>query len=137
MRGQKHRKVSGWVVTWHRISDASTLPKRDNEVAAIFSSRLGGGRVREFVELIYVTSGSFTLNEQISMMWPRHGKTPYAARFGQTTDGQPWAGEILCGDDPLLKARLVDDLTVKLNDKGIEEAAWKERSRPTSYLALL
>lgn len=100
------------------------------EVVAIFSPRLGGVRVREFVELIYLTSGYFTLSEELAIAWPRHGQIPYPARFGQTDDGEPWAGEILCGDDPFLRARLVDELTVELNVDGKETAVWKERPRP-------
>jgi hypothetical protein len=88
-------------------------------------------RVREFVELIHVTS-YFTLDEQLSMMWPRHGHTKYVARFGQTQQGDPWEGEIICGDDPYLRARLVDDLIVDRDADGKENARWKERPRGTS-----
>lgn len=102
------------------------------EVAAIFSPRLGSVRVREFVELIYVTSGYFTLSEQLSMTWPRYGRDPYVAKFGQTKEGDPWEGEILCGDDPYLRARLVDDLTVERDADGKEKTNWKERPRASS-----
>ena len=118
--------MKAWLVTRHWIADH---PKR--EVVAIFTPRLGGVRVREFVELIYVTSGYFTWSEQLAMAWPRHGRPPYPARLGQTADGDPWEGEILCGNDPYLKARLVDDLTVERGADGNERVMWKERSRPS------
>ena len=126
-KGKKPRKIKVWLVTRHWIADH---PKR--EVVAIFSPRLGGVRVREFVELMYVTGGYFTWSEQMAMAWPRHGRTPYPARFGQNANGEPWACEILCGDDPYLRARLVDDLTVKRGANGKEKVTWKERSRPSS-----
>jgi hypothetical protein len=126
MASKKDRGRSAWLVTRHRIVDQ---PKW--EVAAIFSPRLGGTRVREFVELIYLTSGYFTLSEQLSMAWPRHGRIPYAARFGQTKDGAPWGGEVLCGDDPYLRARLVDDLKVERDADGKETVVWKDRPRPS------
>lgn len=85
MASKKVRGRAAWLVTRHWIAD---YPKW--EVAAIFSPRLGSLRVREYVELIYLTSGYFTLGEQLSMMWSGHGQTPYAAEFGQTKDGDPW-----------------------------------------------
>jgi hypothetical protein len=110
-------------VTRHWVAD---YPKW--EVTAIFSSRLGGVRVREFVEVIYLTS-YFTLDEQLSMRWSGHGQAPYAARFGQTKEGEPWEGEVLCGNDPYLRARLVDDLIVGRDADGKDVTTWKERPR--------
>src|SRR3989442_15568339 len=104
MGSKKVRGREAWLVTRHRVAD---YPKW--EVVAIFSPRLGGRRVREFVELLHVTS-YYTLREQLEMQWPRYGRTPYPARFGQTSDGQPWECEVSCGNDPFLRARLVDDL---------------------------
>ena len=112
-------------MTRHWVAD---YPKW--EVAAIFSPRIGGLRVRKFVEVINVTSGYFTLSEQLSMMWPR--RTQYAARLGQTKEGDPWEGEVLCGDDPYLHARRVDDLIVERDADGHERAVWKERPRESS-----
>lgn len=124
MSSKRNRGRTAWLVTRHWVVD---YPKW--EIAAIFSPRLGGIRAREFVELIYLTSGYFTLGEQLAIAWPRHGRIPYQARFGQTTDGEPWASEILCGDDPFLRARLVDDLIVERDADGKETAVWKERPR--------
>jgi hypothetical protein len=124
MAGKKLKGRTAWLVTRHwRGAD---YPKW--EVAAIFSSRLGGVRVREFVELIFLTN-YFTLGEQLSMRWSGHGQTPYAARFGQTKEGEPWEGEVLCGNDPYLRARRVDDLIVKRDADGREVTTWKERPR--------
>lgn len=120
------RGRTAWLVTRHWVAD---YPK--TEVAAIFSARLGGKRVREFVELIYLTSGHFTLGEQLSMRWPRR-PTPYNATFGQTKEGDPWEGEVFCGDDPYLRARLVDGLVVQREKYGKETACWRERPRGSS-----
>jgi hypothetical protein len=127
MNSKRVRGRAAWLVTRHWIADHPRW-----EVAAIFGPRLGGVRVREFVELIWVTSAYFTLHEQVSMMWPQHGRTPYAAKFGQTKEGDPWEGEILCGDDPYLRARRVDDLTVERDEKDVERPVWKERPRGSS-----
>jgi hypothetical protein len=132
---KKDRGKTAWLVTRHWIADGPRW-----EVAAIFSSRLGGVRVREFVELLDVTSRSYTLSEQFSMMWPRRrhplklGETnvPYPAQFGQTKAGLPWEGEIHCGHDPYLRTRRVDELIVPDDVVGQEPRGptWKERPRP-------
>jgi hypothetical protein len=69
-------------------------------------------RVLEFVELLHLTH-DYTLQEQLDLQWPRYGRIPYPARLGQTKEGDPWGGEIICGNDPFLVARLVDDLSVE------------------------
>jgi len=118
------RGKSAWLVTRHWIAEH---PKW--EVAAILSPRLGGDRVREFVELLQVTS-YFTLEEQLDMKWPRYGRTPYPSRFGQTQAGESWNGEVFCGHDPYLHARVVDEVRIKRGAEGKETATWKERQRP-------
>jgi hypothetical protein len=123
MAGKKGKGRLSWLVTRHWIAD---YPK--SEVAAIFSGRLGGSRVKEFVELLGVTS-YYTLSEQAALQWSGHGQAPYPAKFGQTTAGHPWDGEILCGDDPYLHARVVNDLIVERGADGKEVATWKERPR--------
>lgn len=122
MSDKRERGRTAWLVTRHWVAERPRF-----EIAGIFGRRLGGTRVREFVELIYLTSGYFMLSEQLAIAWPRHGRLPYAARFGQTADGEPWECEILCGDDPFLRARIVDDLTVERDAGGKETAVWKER----------
>ena len=126
MGRKKARGRVAWLVTRHWVADHPRC-----EVAAIFSARLGGVRVREFVELLHLTS-YYTLQEQLDMKWPRYGRIPYPARFGQTKEGDPWACEILCGDDPYLLARLVDDLIVERDAHGNERPVWKERPRASS-----
>jgi hypothetical protein len=125
MAGKKHKGRAAWLVTRHCVSE---YPKW--EIAAIFNPKIGGIRVREFVELLNVT-GDYTLRAQADMQWLRYGKnrTPYGAHFGQTTKGHPWEGEILCGNDPYLRARLVDDLEITHGEAGVETAVWKERPR--------
>lgn len=126
MGNKKKRGKAAWLVTRHWVADH---PKW--EVAAILSRRLGGVRVREFVELLHVAS-YYALQEQLDIQWPRYGRTPYPATFGQTKEGDPWTGEILCGHDPFLRARIVDDLIVERDANGKERPVWKERPRGSS-----
>jgi hypothetical protein len=126
MKKTKPRKVSAWLVTRHWVADNPRW-----EVAAIFSPRLGGVRVREFVDLLHVTS-TLMLHEQASIMWPRYGGSRAPARFGQTKEGDPWAGEVYTWGDPYLMARIVDDLKVDMDVDGRETTTWKERPRASS-----
>jgi hypothetical protein len=119
--------MKAWLVTWEWVGDHA---KRDDKVAAIFDPRLGGARVREFVEFLYLT-GYYTLSERIACAQHR-AQNPYPAQFGQTLEGDPWEGEIYCGHNPYLRARLVDDLTVERDADGNERAVWKERTRASS-----
>jgi hypothetical protein len=126
MGTKKSRGRAAWLVTRHWIAD---YPRW--EIAAIFSARLGGVRVREFVELLSVTS-YYTLHEQLDMQWPQHGRVAYPAQFGKTKEGDAWEDEILCGCDPYLRARRVDDLIVERDADGEEKAVWNERPRGSS-----
>jgi hypothetical protein len=119
------RKMKAWLVTWEWASDQA---RRDEKVAAVFSPQLGPNRVREFVELLYMTE-YYTVSERMTCALPK-GHNPYPARFGQTPQGIPWTGEIECGHHPFLLARLVDDLTAELNADGKETVTWKERLKP-------
>jgi hypothetical protein len=123
MAGKKPKGRVCWLVTRHCRAD---YPKW--EIAAIFSGRMGGIRVREFVELLGVTSYC-TLQEQAALQWSGYGQAPYPAQFGQTTKGDQWECEIFCGDDPYLHARIVDGLVVERDSDGKEIATWKERPR--------
>jgi hypothetical protein len=53
----------------------------------------------------------------------------YPAQFG-ILNNVPWGGEITCGHNPWLLARLVDDLTVEADADGKERATSKERPKP-------
>jgi hypothetical protein len=116
--------VKAWLVTWEWIGDHA---KREDKVAAAFDPRLSGEHVRELVELLYLAE-NLVLRERIS--WGRDKKrNPCPATF-MTFDGVPWTGQIHCGHNLFLLARLVDDLTVEKGADGGEEATWRERPRP-------
>ena len=125
MSKKKKRGRSAWVVTRHSLDHAK------KEVLAIFNDRLGGVRVREFVELLDITS-RLSLAEQASRMWSGHNGGAYSATFGQTMEGDPWADEVKTWGDPYLLARRVDDLVVEQDTNGNEVVTWAERPRESS-----
>jgi hypothetical protein len=130
MGNERTRKMKAWLVTWEWCGEHA---KREDPLAAIFDPRYSGERVRELVGFIY-RSAMFTLSEQAE--YARNKKhNPYPPEFGRTLDNIPWSGEIICGHNPFLRARLVDDLVIERNTEGKETASWKERPRILSLAA--
>jgi len=128
MGGGRTRKMKAWLVTWEWCGEYA---KRDDPFAAILNPRFSGERVRELVGFMY-RSAEYSLSDQAEYARnKRHD--PYPAEFGQTLDGSPWAGEIICGHNPFLHARLVDDLIVERNAEGKEKVLWKKRPRPVGW----
>lgn len=98
----------------------------EDNIAAILDSRLSGKRVLEIVELLFVNS-QYSPSERLRYA---NGKkfNPYPARFG-TLEGVPWEGEVFCGHNPYLHARLVDDC--RIVGEGVNERlTWEEILKP-------
>jgi hypothetical protein len=125
MRSRRHRNrhgVSAWLVTWE-----SHEPLEGDRVAAVFSPRLGAKSVRAAVHAIYAAT-EFVTREKIR--WAiRPDENPYPAMYN-TVGGVRWEGQILCGHNPFLFARLVDELRVEQTPDGTERAVWVERPLP-------
>ena len=118
-----NRKMKAWLVTWEWSGEHA---KRTEKVAAIFNPRSGAERIRAFVEFLYLNE--YTLSER--MKYARHPQqNPYRAQFGALS-GVPWTGQIYCGHNPYLFARLVDEVMVERDAAGKEHLQWKERSKP-------
>jgi hypothetical protein len=118
------RKVRGrkaWLVTWEWAGDHA---KRVDPVAAVFKPQFSGERVRELVEFLHATL-EYSLRERMEIALGLRSN-PYAAEFGAIS-GHRWTGEVICGHNPFLRARLVDDLLIDQDN----QATWVERPRPT------
>ena len=123
-RGRRPNKygVSAWLVTWE-----STAELDRDRVAAVFRPQLSAEVVRRMVEMLYATS-EYSPGEQIR--WALKPKeNPYSATFA-FIDGVRWRGQIHCGHNPFLYARLVDELRAEPQDDGTEQTVWVERPRP-------
>jgi hypothetical protein len=115
--------MKAWLVTWEWCGDHA---RREDTIAAVFNPRLGAERVRELVEFIYASE--YSIAERLALA--RGGPNPYPAEF-VSINGVRWQGEMLCGHNPYLRARLVDDLAVERNVDGKEILSWKERPQPS------
>jgi hypothetical protein len=116
--------MKAWLVTWEWVGDHA---KRADVIAAVLNPRLSTKRVRDIVELLYANE-YYSLRERMACARDRR-TNPYPAVFG-SVDGVQWPGQITCGHNPFLFARLVDDLQPARDEGGAEQATWKERPRP-------
>lgn len=115
---------SAWLVTWEWSGEQQ---KREPKVVAVFDPRWSGEHVREYVEFLYAQY-EYTLEERAKLVLTK-SKNPYPAQFGDL-GGVPWTGQIFCGHNPWLFARLVENLSTMRDETGGELATWQERPKP-------
>jgi hypothetical protein len=118
------RLRSAWLVTWERVG---TVIKTKKRIAAILDSRLSSDTVRKKIESMYLNRSPF-ISDRISYL--RHkANNPYPAEY-DSVDGINILSRIHCGASPWLFARLVDDLSVRVDKNHREFITWTERPRP-------
>lgn len=99
----------------------------EDQVAAILNYRTSPERVRRFVELLYA-SRFYSYSEKLLFAKDRK-RNPYPAEFG-AVNGLPWQGQVTCGHNPWLFARLVENLRVEVDEQGEEQLVWGEVAKP-------
>lgn len=114
---------TAWLVTWEWTGEHA---RPADPIAAILKSQLAPARIRELVEVIYLSTCS--VQERVTYTF-RPKENPYPAQFVRI-GGVPWSGEITCGHNPWLRARRVDNLVVGRNEQDQEVATWNERPKP-------
>jgi len=112
--------MSAWLVTWEWCGDHAAVGEK---VVEILGPRTSSERVRQIVELLYHREAS--LSEKVAWRLSRKNQ-PYPADF-ETIDGVRWEGQIICGHNPWLLARQVDNLTIETDAQGQESASWRDR----------
>ena len=119
----RDRGRKAWLVTWEHIGDHAQ-PER--KIAAVLEPQLSGRRVRELVEFLYA-SVEYQPFEQLEIAFGLRSN-PYPGTFGSMKDGPAglWEGEVNCGHNPWLYARLVDNLIIPADG----EPTWQEPPRP-------
>jgi hypothetical protein len=117
---RKAKGLSAWLVTWEWSGNHAA---RHDKVVEILDPRIWPERVREIVELLYYREASLSEKATWRLRERRH---PYPAEFTRL-HGAKWEGEIICGHNPWLHARLVDNLIIQTDDYGKETASWTDR----------
>ena len=118
--------MATWIATWSG-TDPNHVPKK--KLALVVDGRTGAETVRKLVQAIFA-SYWYSEGELVAYRLEKHN--PYPAKFGDLK-GITWQGQISCGHNPHLFARLVDDL--KADSLG--NVTWKERPRPNPRLPRL
>lgn len=117
---KKRKGLSAWLITWE-WSGHHAEPQE--KIVDILDPRMSPESVREIVELLYHRKAS--LSERVAWRL-RKRKQPYPAEF-VTIEGVRRAGQITCGHNPWLTARLVDNLIIATGADGNETASWTDR----------
>jgi hypothetical protein len=128
MRSGSKRSIKGitaWLVTWEWVGDHA---KPERKIAAILNPRWSPDRVREYVEFIYANS-YYSISERIDYAKNR-SFNPYPAEFMRVRGGVQWQGQIICGHNPWLFARLVDNLVATGESDDEDKVVWTERPKP-------
>lgn len=133
------KKLTGrkaWLVTWDWAGEHAAVPEKD-VVAAVLRPQTGPGMVKRIVEVLYAAREYYPTDKLDALM-----ENPYPARFGTVRVEQPrpngevlvqhvpYEGQISCGHNPFLYARLVDNLRAKDRDNPDAGLEWDERPPP-------
>ena len=114
--------MKAWLITWKWAGDHAA---EDDPVVAVLSARTSAKDVRKYVERLYVEKTA-SLAEKLSYArYNQPQELPYPAEFGQV-GGLRYQGEITCGHNPWLHARLVDDLRIEADANGNDVPRWTE-----------
>src|SRR6266704_4711334 len=90
-----------WLVTWE--GTPRRVPRK--RIAEVFDSRRSGEQVRRIVEALYATQ-TYSDAEMVRF----YRKNPYPAEPERVPTGGRYWGEITCGHNPYLRARIVKKL---------------------------
>ncbi|OYX01780.1 MAG: hypothetical protein B7Z12_13405 [Caulobacter vibrioides] len=83
------------------------MPKK---VIDIVSARRSAEWVRDYVERLYLTFKASNDELMRYAAYNKPGEVPYPAEFVRIGIGIPYSGQMRCGHDPHIYARLVADL---------------------------
>lgn len=133
---KKPKGRKAWLITWDWAGEHAAVPERE-VVVAILRPQTSPDTVKRIVELLYA-SHEYEPADKLAALT----HNPYPAEFStvsveqKTSGGEvirqtvPYTGQIHCGHNPFLYARLVDNLRpTDPADSGVG-LAWKERPHP-------
>ena len=123
---RKRRGIKAWVVRWEWASEHAAVEK---PLIAVLPPRTPHHQVAKFIEWVYA-GASYEPSELIE--WTAHPeKNPYRAQYPRTLPppdgygGRPiWPIEVVCGHNPYISARYVQNLRVTTDAEGNESLEW-------------
>ena len=115
--------MKAWLVTWEWGGEHARV---EDPIAAIINSRTSPERVRELVEFIYVHSW-FSFKERLA--YAKNKKGNICPATFNSIEGVPFTGQITCGFNPFLYARLVEGIHIKDDGSPEGKLEWRESSQ--------
>jgi len=114
-----------WLITWECVGKHSE--RKDGEVASILNYRLSEKTIAKYMEQLYADS-YYNFRERLA--YAKNKKdNPCRAKYDKI-DGVDWTGRIYCDCNPLLEARLVENIHVEVDSDGNELLKWDEIPHP-------
>jgi hypothetical protein len=135
----KRRGRTAWLVTWEWTGEHARVPER-HRIAAVVRPQTGPDTVKRIVEALNAAR-VYDTTDKLSAL----STNPYPARTGtiqvraRSADGQlrtrpmPFSSKILCGHNPWLYARVVDNLR-PADGNRVTQLEWDERPDPNPDL---
>ena len=117
---------SAWLVTWEWSGDDARV---EDPVVELFNYRWDGKTFRLIVEQLYANL-KYSIPEKVALARSKPSN-PYPAEWTHI-NGVPWHGELVCGDNPWMRARIVNNVSAKVGASGRPTLHWDERPRPKS-----
>jgi hypothetical protein len=130
-RSPGNKGVRAWVVRWEWAGPHAAV---DQPVAAVLPPQIGGANLLRLVETLYAAR-EYAPDEMLNAT-RKNGRNPYPAKWGTigVVPGHgseprqvPWRGEVICGHNPFLVARLARAWPALDGSGGIE---WEDDPRP-------
>ncbi|WP_157431747.1 hypothetical protein [Actinomadura hibisca] len=131
-KNMQNKGRKAWLITWEWVGDHAKVPSNEI-IAAILKPQTGADAVRRFVEVLYAAREYDPIDMLQSLT-----HNPYPASFmkiGVEVEGvgvryPNYEGEIQCGHNPYLRARLVNNLKLRDEDNPQAGLIWGERPLP-------
>jgi hypothetical protein len=115
------KAIRAWVVRWEWQGERAAV---EQPVAAVIRPQVGARTVKEIVGWLYAAR-AYEPDDMLAAI-RRNGHDPYPARFG-AVGGVTWEGEIYCGHNPWLRARMATVWPKYDGSGGIE---WQDDPTP-------
>lgn len=112
--------MDAWIITWEGASPREVM---EDKVVNFLSPEKTPSEVAEVVQMLYAQFTS-TLGE-LARYAADPGSVPYKSTMNPTKAGYY---RVACGHNPWLEARLVKELSVRMDeDTLLETVSWKEQ----------
>lgn len=112
--------MDAWIITWEGSSPREVM---EDKVVNFLSHEKTPSEVANTVQMLYAQFTS-TLGE-LARYAADPGSVPYKSLISPTSSGYK---RVVCGHNPWLEARLVKELSVRMDENTyVETVTWKEQ----------